>query len=76
MKKTAFLAGISVAFMFAITSCESNKQACPTYTYHNSLPEKKKATKPGEQQPPKQTSKKPKSGVMPMVDKKHKQKVY
>ncbi|HEY0262382.1 MAG TPA: hypothetical protein VGB95_05105 [Chitinophagales bacterium] len=66
---------ITIAFLVGMNACESNKQACPTYTYHNSLPEKKKDVKPGEQAPPKQTSSKPKSGVMPKMKHTH-QKVY
>ncbi len=63
-----YMKKIAICFLFALAvagvhSCNSNKISCPTYA--NSLPEKKKKTKPGAQKPdiPKYT--KPKSDVMP-----------
>jgi hypothetical protein len=60
----------SICFLFALAvagihSCKSNKMPCPTYQYANSLPEKKKKTKPGAQKPEMPKYTKPKSDVMP-----------
>jgi len=49
--------------LIGIASCKSNKIPCPTYA--NSLPEKKKKVKPGEQKPEIAKLTKTKSGVMP-----------